>query len=38
MATVTNKRKVISVEGKVRVIRQIQNGKRKLTVVGNLVS
>jgi len=37
MATVTNKRKVISVEGKVTVIRQIQNGKRKLAVVGNLV-
>jgi hypothetical protein len=29
MATVTNKRKVSSVEGKVKAIRQIENGKKK---------
>jgi len=29
MATVTNNMKVLSVEGKVKVIRQIENGKKK---------
>jgi len=39
MATVTNKRKVLSVEGKDKVTRQIENEeKKKLTRVGNLVS
>jgi len=29
MATVTNKKEVLSFEGKVTVIRQIENGKKK---------
>jgi CENP-B N-terminal DNA-binding domain. len=29
MATVTNKKKVLIAEGKVKVIRQIENGKKK---------
>jgi len=29
MATVTNKRKVLSVEGKVKVTQQIEYGKKK---------
>jgi len=29
MAAITNKRKVLSVKGKVKVIRQIENGTRK---------
>jgi hypothetical protein len=29
MATVTNKRKVLSIKGKVQVIQQIENGKKK---------
>jgi hypothetical protein len=29
MSTVTNKRKVLSAAGKVRVARQIENGKKK---------
>ena len=33
-----NKRKVLSVEGKVTVIRQIESGKIKVTCVGNLGS
>jgi hypothetical protein len=33
---ITNKRMVLSVEGKVKVVREIENGKkRKLTFVGN---
>jgi hypothetical protein len=32
MATVTNKRKVLSVEGKVKVTRQMGNGKKKADV------
>jgi len=32
MATVTNKRKVLSVEGKVKVIRKTENGKKKADV------
>jgi hypothetical protein len=46
MATVTDKRKVLRVKGKVKVIREIENGGKggvgvggpKLTFVGNLVS
>jgi hypothetical protein len=37
MTTVTNKRKVLSVEEKVKVIRETQSGKKRLTCVGNLV-
>jgi len=29
MATVTNKRKVLSVAGKVKAIRQLENGKKE---------
>jgi hypothetical protein len=29
MATVTNKRKGLSVEGKIKAIRQLENGKKK---------
>jgi len=36
LATVTNKRDVLSVKGK--EIRQIENEKRRQTCVGNLVS
>jgi transposase-like protein len=32
MATVTNKRKVLSIEGKVKVLQQIENGKKKADV------
>jgi transposase-like protein len=32
MATVTNKRKVLSVEEKVKVIREIESGKKKADV------
>jgi hypothetical protein len=32
MATVTNKRKVLNVEGKVEVIRKTQNGKMEANV------
>jgi transposase-like protein len=32
MATVTNKRKVLSVEEKVKVIRKIESGKKKADV------
>jgi transposase-like protein len=32
MATTTNKSKVLSVEGKVKVIREIENGKTKSDV------
>jgi len=31
---VTSKRKVLSVKGRVKVMQQIENGKRKLTYVG----
>jgi hypothetical protein len=38
MATIMNKRKVPSVEEKVKAIREIENGeKRKLTCAGNSV-
>jgi hypothetical protein len=37
MATVTNKRKILSVEEKVKVIREIESGKRRLMYVGNSV-
>jgi len=33
MATVTNRRKILSVEGKVNVIRTIENGGKNLTCV-----
>jgi len=32
MATVTNKRNILGVEGKVKVIRHIENGKKKVDV------
>jgi transposase-like protein len=32
MATVTNKRKVLSVEEKIKVIQEIENGKKKADV------
>jgi len=38
MGTVKNKRQVLSVKGKVKVIRQTENGKRELTCIRNLVS
>jgi hypothetical protein len=34
MVIVTSKRKVLSIKGRVKVIQQIENGKRKLTYVG----
>jgi hypothetical protein len=36
MATVMNKRKILSFEGKVKVIQQKEKEKRKLTWVWNL--
>jgi hypothetical protein len=36
MAIVMNKSKVLNVEVKVKVAREIENGKRKLMYVGNL--
>jgi len=38
MGTVTNKRKVLFVKGKVKVIREIDNRKMKLMCFGNSVS
>jgi transposase-like protein len=32
MATITNKRKVLSVEEKVKVLQEIENGKKKADV------
>jgi hypothetical protein len=37
MATVTNKRKVLSIKGKVKVIQQIENGKKKADMCWELV-
>jgi len=37
MATVTIKTKVLGIKGKVEAILQIENEKRKLTCVGNMV-
>jgi hypothetical protein len=37
MATVTNRRKVLSVEEKDKVIRETESGKRRLTCVRNSV-
>jgi len=37
MATVTNKRKVLSVEGKVKVTGKTENGKKKVSVGRNFV-
>jgi len=37
MATVTNKTKVLSIKGKVKAILQVENEKRMLTCVGNMV-
>jgi hypothetical protein len=34
MATVTDKGKCLSVEGKVKVIRQIENGEKMMSVLG----
>jgi hypothetical protein len=34
MATVMNKRKVSSIEGKVKVIREIENGRKTADVSG----
>jgi len=34
MATVTNKRKVLSVEGKDKVTRQVENGEKKADACG----
>jgi transposase-like protein len=36
MTTVTNKRQILSVEGKVKVVRQIENGKKKADVCREL--
>lgn len=38
MTTADEQMKDLSVEGKVKMNRQIENGKRKLTCVENLVS
>jgi len=32
MATVMNKRKVLGIKGKVKLIRQVENGKQKADV------
>jgi hypothetical protein len=37
MVTITNKRKVLSIKEKVILIQEIENGKRKLTCVGNFI-
>jgi hypothetical protein len=34
MVTVTNKREVLSIEGKVKLLREIGNGKKKADVFG----
>jgi hypothetical protein len=38
MAIVVNRRKVLSVREKVQVIQEIEKGKKKADVFGNLVS
>jgi hypothetical protein len=38
MAMVMNKRKVLSNEGKVNVMQQIENGIKRVYMCGNLVS
>jgi hypothetical protein len=37
MAIVANKKKILSIEEKVKVIGETGNGKKQLTCVGNLV-
>jgi len=37
MATVANKKKVLSIDEKVKVTGEIENEKKQLTCVGNLV-
>jgi len=38
MFTFTNKRMVLSSEGKIKMMRQIDNGKKRADLYGNLVS